>query len=140
MLVRQSYQNLIVPRLTDQPSFPARIAEVIEKFRLFFFFNFVRVPGADEEDQIVGDPIGAYTVAWVVHGLGDGSIQQQPLLAYFIDIFQTEFDDIGNHSPAARFGYRASGEFIRRRVDMIDLDAGKALLEDRVNFFRVDLR
>ena len=138
--MRQSNQNLIVARLTDQPSLPTRVAEGIEKLRLFFFFDFVRVPGADKENEIVGDPIGALKVARVVHGLGDGSIQQQSLLADLIDIFQTELDDIGDNPPAAGFGNRAGREFVRSRVDMIDLDAGKAFLEDRINFFRVDLR
>ena len=53
VLVRQRDQDFVIPRFRNQAPFPTRIAEIIQKFRLFFFLNLIRIPGADEKIKLL---------------------------------------------------------------------------------------
>src|SRR3546814_2649089 len=50
--------NFIIPWLCNESSFPARFAEIVQKFGRLLFFNLFGIPGADEEDEVVGNPVG----------------------------------------------------------------------------------
>ncbi len=56
------------------------------------------------------------------------------------DVLQSKFKGVGNHPAAPGLGNGAHGQLVRRGIDVIDPDAGKALLEFRKNLLRIDLR
>jgi hypothetical protein len=66
-------------------------------------------------------------------------LQQKPLLLELQSVFQGSLENVAYNPPAAGLGNRPGRELIRGRVDVIDLDSRKALLENRENFLSVDL-
>src|SRR5258708_23999041 len=103
----QRYQNFVIPRLGDQSPFPTRIAEVVQELRLLVFLDLIRVPSADEKNQVVGGPIRALEVGRIGGSLGRNFFHYQALLVNLIDIFQPELDYVRERLSSAGFGDRA---------------------------------
>src|SRR3989338_4905851 len=59
VLVHQSYDQLGISRLRNQPVFPFGIRKVVKELGLFFVLYQILIPRADEEDHIISQPIGA---------------------------------------------------------------------------------
>src|SRR4030095_2413816 len=62
-----------------------------------------------------------------------------PLLWGLQSVFQGPLKNVADNPAAAGLGNRPGRKLIRRRVNVIDLDSRKALLENRKNFLSVDL-
>src|SRR5919106_1012254 len=56
MLMGERDENLIISWFSNQAPLPSRIAEIVQRFRFFFFLDLVRIPCTDEKNQVVGYP------------------------------------------------------------------------------------
>src|SRR5574342_708944 len=56
------------------------------------------------------------------------------------NVFQGGLKDIAQDFASAGFAHRAGDEFVGGRIDVVDLEAGEALFEERQDDGRVDLR
>src|SRR5919112_1605698 len=140
MLVRQTDQKFVVAGFGDEASFPPRIGKIIEDLGLLVFFDLVGIPRADKENEIVGGPEWPFQICRISLRFRWLLVEYQSLSINFIDIFQAEFNHVGNRPSAARFGNGAGGKLVRGGIDVIDADAWKTLLKNRIDFFRIDLR
>src|SRR5215813_5266003 len=86
MLMRQADENFVVPWLCNQSPLPAWFTEIVQKFRRLLFFYFFRVPGADEENQIVSHTIGSSQISRILGCFRLSFLENQPLFPNLVDI------------------------------------------------------
>src|SRR5215813_3114680 len=86
VLVGEADEDFIVPGFSDQAPIPTRIGKIVQHFWLLLFLHRVGVPGADKENEVVGDPVGASQIGRVLSSFRRGFLQNQPLLVNLVDI------------------------------------------------------
>ena len=75
---RRAAQSL-VSRLSDEPVLPPGIGKIIQLFWFLVFFDQVRVPCANEKDQIIGEPVAALHLVRIFRRFGNRFVQKQLL-------------------------------------------------------------
>ena len=83
---------------------------------------------------------GSLEIGRISRGFRREPVNHQLLVDHLQNIFQSHLKDIGKYPAAARLSDRPGSKLVRGGIDVIDLDAGKSLLEYRQNSFRIDLR
>src|SRR5262245_38610047 len=129
VLVGETDEDFIVPGFSDQAAIPPRIGKIIQNFWLLLLLHLVGVPGANKENKVIGDPVGASQIGRVLSSFRRGFLQNQPLLVNLVDIFKAEFNDVGDSPSPASFRNCPCSELIGGSIDMVDLNARESLLE-----------
>ena len=136
----QADQQFDVPCFGDQFPFPFGIGEVIELLGLVLFLHQTGIPRSGNDHHVRGQPIRSLEIGRISRGFRREPVKRQLLIDHLQDVFKRHLKNIGKDPAAARFGDRPGGKLVRGGIDVIDFDAGKALLEYRQNSFRIDLR
>ena len=59
MFVGQADENFIIPWFRNESVLPARFPKIVQRFWRLVLFNLFGIPGADKEDEVVGNPVRA---------------------------------------------------------------------------------
>src|SRR5258706_7062351 len=137
---REPHDQFDIAWLADQTILPAWIGKVVEAFRFLAFLYLVGVPSAGDENEIIGEPVGAFQIRWISGRLRQRFFPQELLIIELDDVFDGELGDVDDGPAAARLSDDARRELVGSPIDMVDLHAREPFFKLRQNLFRVDLR